>query len=362
MNGFVYEPLPIRVVFGAGTLARLPDEVDALGCSRVLVLTGPRQRAEAERLATGLGPRAAGVFTEAAMHTPVEVTERAMAEVRDLGVDGTVAIGGGSTIGLGKAIALRTDLPQIAVPTTYAGSEMTPVLGETSDGAKTTRRSMRVLPETVIYDVDLTATLPPEPSATSGVNAMAHAVEALYATNANPVTSMMAEESIRLLAGALPRIVTDPGHPEARNDALRGSWLAGTCLGTVGMALHHKLCHILGGTFDLPHAPTHAVVLPHAIAYNSDAAPEAMTRIARALEPSATDAGDAAAAVYRLLERLGVRRSLAALGMPGSAVDEAAGIAMRQSYPNPARLDHAGIRRLLADAWAGTPPPGTPPH
>lgn len=351
MTEFVYESLPGRVVFGAGTVSRTPDEVAALGCSRVLVLTGPRQQADGERLSAELGSRSAGVFTEAAMHTPVEVTERAMAEVRRLGVDGTVAIGGGSTIGLGKAIAVRTDSPQVAVPTTYAGSEMTPVLGETSGGEKTTRRTLAVLPETVIYDVDLTMTLPADVSATSGVNAMARAVEALYAVNANPVTSMMAGESIRLLAAALPAIVDDPADAGARAGALRGSWLAAICLGTVGMALHHKLCHVLGGSFDLPHAPTHTVVLPHAIAYNAAAAPNAMSTVAGAL-----GADDAATGVYDLLGRLGVRRSLAELGMPESAVDKAAEIALRQSYPNPAELDRNRIRRLLANAWAGRPP------
>jgi alcohol dehydrogenase class IV len=351
MTEFVYESLPSRVVFGTGTVSRTPDEVAALGCSRVLVLTGPRQRADADRLAEELGPRCAGVFGAAAMHTPVEVTERVMAEVERLGADGTVAVGGGSAIGLGKAIALRTGLPQVAVPTTYAGSEMTPVLGETAGGEKTTRRTLDVLPETVIYDVGLTTTLPADVSATSGVNAMAHAVEALYAPNANPVTSMMAEESIRELAAALPAIVDDPAKQDARAGALRGAWLAAICLGTVGMALHHKLCHVLGGSFDLPHAPTHAVVLPHAIAYNTAAAPDAVSRVARAL---GTD--DAASGVYDLLGRLGVPRSLSALGMPESAVDKAAEIAMRQSYPNPAELDYAKIRELLANAWAGRTP------
>src|SRR6185312_3310989 len=195
-----------------------------------------------------------GVFTEATMHTPVEVTERAMQAVRDNGADCTVALGGGSTTGLGEAIALRTDLPQVVIPTTYAGSEATPILGETKDGLKTTQRSMKVLPEVILYDVDLTLTLPVGLSVTSGMNAIAHAVEALYAQDANPITSLMAEEAIRALARALPVIVADPCNVEARSDALYGAWLCGVCLGTVGMALHHKLCHTLGGTFDLPHA------------------------------------------------------------------------------------------------------------
>jgi alcohol dehydrogenase class IV len=356
MGNFVYETLPSRVLFGWGTFSLTAAEVRALGCSRALVLSTPEQRADAERLGATLGPDLAGVFSGAAMHTPVAVTERAVAELGRLGADCTVAIGGGSTIGLGKAIALRTDLPQVVVPTTYAGSEMTPVLGETAHGEKTTQRTMRVLPETVLYDVELTLSLPGGLSATSGVNAMAHAVEALYAANANPVTSMMAGESIRLLAHALPVIVRNPREATARTDALQGSWLAGICLATAGMALHHKLCHILGGTFDLPHAATHTVLLPHVIAYNASAAPGAISQVASALGTR-----DAAAGMYQLVGRLGAERSLAALGMPDSGIDRAAEIAVRQPYPNPAKLEYDRIRDMLAAAWAGEPPhPGHP--
>ena len=194
-----------------------------------------------------------------------------------------MAIGGGSTTGLGKAIALRTDLPQIVLPTSYAGSEMTPVVGQTSGGIKTTQSSPKILPEIVIYDVDLTMTMPPKLSATSGINAIAHAVEALYARDRNPVISLMAQEGIRTLAQALPKICAQPDDRAARTDALYGAWLSGICLGAVGMALHHKLCHTLGGSFNLPHAETHTVILPHALAYNAPAAPDAMARIATAL-------------------------------------------------------------------------------
>ena len=217
------------------------------------------------------------------MHTPVEVTELALAAMKDCDADCIVSLGGGSTTGLGKALALRTGVNQLCIPTTYAGSEMTPILGETKDGLKTTVRTNDVLPETVIYDVDLTLSLPPALAATSGINAIAHAVEALYARDTNPVISLMAEEGIRALARALPAIVAKPDDREARSDALYGAWLCGVCLGTVGMALHHKLCHTLGGTFDLPHAETHTIVLPHALAYNAPAVPEAAARIARAI-------------------------------------------------------------------------------
>ena len=280
-KSFTYNGLPARVIFGTGTLARLPAEVETLGLSRVLVLATPQQESQAKGLARRIGARAAGVFAGATMHTPVEVTEQAMKVVAELKADGVVAVGGGSTTGLAKAIALRTDLPQIVAPTTYAGSEMTPILGETANGLKTTQKSPKVLPEVVIYDVELTLTLPIHLSGVSGMNAIAHAVEALYAQDINPVIDLMALEGIAALARALPRIAEAPHDIDARSDALYGAWLCGVCLGSVGMALHHKLCHTLGGTFDLPHAETHTIVLPHAARYNTPAAPEAMRRIAR---------------------------------------------------------------------------------
>jgi alcohol dehydrogenase class IV len=351
MREFVYTGHPARVLFGDGALAKLPAEVERLGLKRALVLATSQQGPSAEMTAAALNEKAAGVFAEAAMHTPVDITERAMARVHELGVDGLVAVGGGSTIGLGKAIALRTGLPQIVAPTTYAGSEMTPILGETMDGVKTTQVSLEVLPETVIYDVGLTLTLPARLSATSGLNAMAHAVEALYAREANPITAMMAEEGLRVFASALPRIVTEPADSEARSDALFGAWLCGTCLGTVGMALHHKLCHTLGGTFDLPHSDTHAIVLPYAVAYNAPAAPQAMSRISRALGVK-----DAVLGLRELALRIGAPKALRDIGMPEQGIDRAAELALSNPYWNPRPLQRNSIRQLIADAWAGAPP------
>jgi alcohol dehydrogenase class IV len=306
------------------------SEVARLGISRALVLATPTQVQQASMVAELLGGRAAGTFTEAEMHTPVSVTDRAMAYATELKADGVVAIGGGSTTGLGKAIALRTDLPQIVVPTSYAGSEMTSILGETRDGLKTTQSSPRILPETVIYDVDLTMTMPQSLSAASGLNAIAHAVEALYARDRNPIISLMAQEGIRSLAQALPKIKSGAKDVEARTEALYGAWLCGSCLGAVGMALHHKLCHTLGGAFNLPHAETHAIILPHAVAYNASADPQAMSQIARAL-----GANDAAVGLFELAGAIGVRRSLRDVGMREEDIDHASDLAVTNPYWNP---------------------------
>lgn len=352
MQPFVYEALPTRVVFGSGTVAQLKPEVERLGVRRVLILSTPgRGEAQAHDIAALLGNLSVGVHAGAVMHTPVDATETALQVVRDLGADAVVAVGGGSTTGLGKAIALRTDLPQIVLPTTYAGSEMTPILGETKDGVKTTQRTPKVLPEVVIYDVDLTLGLPPAIAATSGMNAMAHAVEALYARDRNPVISLMAEEGIRSLARALPGIIEDPGDREARSAALYGAWLCGACLGAVGMALHHKLCHVLGGAFDLPHAETHTIVLPHAVVYNASAAPEAMKRVARALGVES-----AAQGLFDLAGRLGAKQALRDVGMPADGIEQALKAAMAAPYWNPRPIEEGGLRDLLTRAWNGDPP------
>ncbi len=351
MREFVYEALPGRVVFGLGSLDRLANEVVRLGVDKVLVLSTPQQRDQAEDVAQRLGDKSAGVYDRAEMHVPVEVALAAREEAQRLGADACVAVGGGSTIGLGKAIALEFGLPIIAVPTTYAGSEMTPIWGLTEDGIKKTGRDNKVLPATVVYDPNLTRTLPVHIAAPSGMNAIAHCVEAMYSETANPVVSMMAEEGVRALARALPAVVRDPDDMDARTDALYGAYLSGASLGAVGMALHHKLCHTLGGSFSLPHADTHTIVIPHVTAYNIDAAPDAKERLSRALE---TDAP--AGVLFDLAEAIGAKLALRDLGMTEDDLDRAADIATENPYYNPRPITREGIRALLDDAFHGRRP------
>jgi alcohol dehydrogenase class IV len=341
-----------RILFGIDTIAALPDELARLARKRALVLSTAQQLDQAGRARDLLGNSAAAEFSDAAMHTPVEVTTAAMRIVEDKQIDCLVAIGGGSTTGLSKAIAYRTDLPQIVIATTYAGSEMTPILGQTEDGVKTTLIDQKVIPDVVIYDVRLTLSLPPGISGTSGVNAIAHAVEALYAENKNPETSSMAAEGIEKLSRALPVIAGNPQDIDARSDALSGASLCGRCLATVGMALHHKLCHTLGGTFDLPHAETHTAVLPHAAAYNADADPAAMRQIAQALGSESAPLG-----LYELGHAVRAKMALRDLGLAESDLDRAADLAVEKPYWNPRPIERDAIRELLGRAWAGEPPP-----
>lgn len=352
MREFAYEAQPMRVVLRPGaSVTATPDEAERLGLRRLLVVSGPRGADTARAVADALGAACVGLHAEARMHVPAEVADRAVEVARGAGADGCVAVGGGSAIGLGKVIALRTGMPLIAVPSTYSGSEMTPVWGLTEHGAKRTGRDPSVLPRSVVYDPELTLSLPVSLSVTSGINAVAHAAEALYAPDASPLVSLMAEEGARAMTGALPGVAADPRDLDARGRALYGAWLCGAALGATTMGLHHKLCHVLGGTFGLPHAETHTVVLPYALAYNAPAAPEAMTRLGRAL-----DTDDAPGALWELSGRLGASCSLAELGLAEADLTVAARAATGQAYPNPRPISEDGVLDVLRSAYAGDRP------
>jgi len=350
IGSFVFDQPARRVIFGPGSIERLPEEVKRLG-TKALVLSTPEQRADADRVAKQLGDIAVGVFTNAAMHVPIDTARAARAEAARLGADVYVTVGGGSTTGLGKVIALETGQPIVAVPTTFAGSEMTPIYGITEPGLKKTARDNKVLPRTVIYDPVLTLTLPVHIAGPSGMNAIAHCVEALYAPDGNPIISLMAAEGIRALGQALPVVVAEPTNLSARSDALYGAWLAGIALGSTSMSIHHKLCHTLGGTFNLPHAETHTIVLPHALAYNRDAAPQAMKRIARALGTT-----DAAQGAFELARSNGAPTALKDIGFKEADIDIALDIALENPYWNPRPVERAPLRALLEAAYEGRAP------
>ncbi|MFC8797794.1 maleylacetate reductase [Promicromonospora sp. NPDC057138] len=350
LDGFTHTTGPARIVFGRGSLAQVPEEVKRAGVRRALVLTSPEQAEQGAELASSLGDLAAGVFTNATMHTPVAVTAQAVTALRETNADGVVALGGGSTTGLGKAIASRTGVPQVVVPTTYAGSEVTPVLGETEHGVKTTRSGLEILPEVVIYDPSLTDTLPAALTVTSGLNAMAHALEGLYARDGSPVFAVLATEGLRAFRDALPALHRDPSDQHARDAALYGAWLCGTVLGGVGMSVHHKLCHTLGGSLDLPHAPTHAILLPHTIAFVAEAA---APQLAPARDLFGTPLG---ATLHDFTTAIGAPQRLSDLGVAEADLDRVADLALTSAYWTPRPLDRQNIRALLQDAWAGHRP------
>jgi maleylacetate reductase len=348
---FTYEALPSRVIFGVGAVDQVNAELDRLKVTRVLVIHGRSERAIASRVVSALGTRAAGVIDEVTLHVPLAVAETGRRRADELGADGVLAIGGGSATGLAKAIAAERPVPILAVPTTYSGSEMTAIYGITRDGRKVTARNLAVLPRVVIYDPALTTTLPPAASGGSGMNAIAHAVEGLYAAATNPMLSLLAEEAIRVLSQALPLVVQAPANLEARTQALYGAYLAGVVQGAVGMGVHHRLCHVLGGTYGLGHGSVNAVILPHAVRYNAEAAPEAIDRVARAL-----DSEDAAVALFDLAQRIVAPTSLQALGMPEEKLAEAARLAAEPPPANPRPVTADSLLPLLRDAYAGRRP------
>jgi alcohol dehydrogenase class IV len=351
VRAFVYDALPGRVVFGVGSVARAAEEVDRLGASRALIVTDPSTKEIADRVIEDLGDRVDGVFTDIELHVPRDGVARAVDLATTRRADLVLTVGGGSTTGYGKVVALDTGIPLIAVPTTYAGSEMTPIYGVTSDGVKRTARDLRVLPKAVVYDAALTVSLPAGATGPSGMNAVAHCVEALYAKDQNPISSLIAQEGIGALARGIPGSVADPGDLDARSEALYGAFLAGSALATVGMALHHRICHVLGGTFGLSHGDVNAVMLPHVARFNRDAAPDALARAAKAL-----DASDAATALYDLAAEIGAPTSLAQLGMHEEDLGRAAHLSVDPPAWNPRPADAADVRSLLEDAFRGRRP------
>ncbi|MYT73621.1 MULTISPECIES: maleylacetate reductase [unclassified Streptomyces] len=342
----VHETLPARVLIGPGARRTVPGECERLGVRRVLLVSTPSAATPADELADALGPRLAARFGRPAAHTPVAVTADALRLVDQVSADGVVAIGGGSAVGLAKALAVRTGIPQIAVPTTYAGSEATPVLGETENGVKTTRRAPDIAPGTIVYDPELTLTLPPGLTLTSALNALAHAVEALWAPDATPVSDALATEAAAGLLTALPLVLAEPAHPAHRGRLQSSAWLAGLCLAGTRMGLHHQLAHALGGTYDLPHAPLHALLLPHVMAFNLPSAPDAAARLSRA-----TGGADPVAAVARLARSYDGPTTLAALGVPHDGLPTIAARVAAAPHPNPRPVTADSVTEILEAAF-----------
>ena len=348
---FRYKALPWNVIFGIGALSRLPEELGKLGYSRALVLTTPNQAEIGQEIVDLLGDKAVGLFDRAVMHVPVEAVEQATAEVKHLDADCSVSVGGGSTTGLGKALAFNLDLPNIVLPTSYAGSEMTNLWGVTKDNRKITSRDNVVVPTLTLYDPTLTLTMPAAFAGASGLNAMAQAVVNVVAKDINPIISVMALEAIRALSHSLPIVVSDPDNMDARTEAMYGACLAGGALGVGTTGLHHRLCHTFGGTFNTPHAETHTILLPHSVAYNAGARPSETHRIAESM-----GVDDAATGLFELAGTIGVPTALKDIGVAETDLDEAAAVTVETPVNNPEPVTGKRVRALLENAYHGYPP------
>lgn len=341
---FAYGTHEVRVVFGAGSLASLPDELERAGMRRVLLLTTPGRGAQRGALEALLGGCRVATFSGATLHVPVEVVAQAREALERARPDALLALGGGSPIGLGKALAHETHLPLAAVVTTYSGSEMTAIWGRSDGTRKYTFRDTHVAPRLVLYDPDLTHGMPAAVSAASGMNAIAHCVEAEYAPERNPVVSFFAMDGLQRLARSLPAVMATPNDSAARSDALFGAHLAGRALDMTSMGLEHKLAHILGGSFGLNHAEAHAALVPWVTAWNAPAAPGAMAAMAEAL-----GVADASLALTDLSRRIGIR-TLGQLGITPGDIPRIAELAMALTFPNPRPVDAEGVRWIVERA------------
>lgn len=348
---FTHQTLGQRVSFATGgAAAALTEEIGRLDARRVMLIAGHSEQELATRVSAGLPVALA--HDEVRMHVPIEVAERARAAAGEHRVDAIVSVGGGSTTGLAKAIALTTGLPIVAVPTTYAGSEATDVWGLTEAGNKTTGSDPRVLPKVIVYDAELTTGLPVELSVASGLNALAHCVDSMWAPRTDPINRALASEGIRALAAGLPQVADDPEALPGREQALYGAYLSAVAFASAGSGLHHKIAHVLGGRYDLPHAPTHAIVLPHVLALNAPNAPEAEQRIAQAF-----DSATALAGLQALRRRLDAPKALQDYGFGADQVPEAVAAILPvvpDTNPTPVTVDDLGC--LLRDAREGNEP------
>ena len=347
---FKYRGSNSQIVFGCGAIEQTSLWIEQLSCKQAIVLCTKGREQQAQNLSDSFGKLTVGVLPMAVMHTPVEITKLALQKVREKNADCLVAIGGGSATGLSKAIAYHTKLPQIVIPTTYAGSEVTPNLGQTENKLKISLKCEQIIPNIVIYDPELTSNLPINTSITSGFNAMAHAIEGLYAKDCNPISSLSANEGLKALISALPKLKLDSADITARSEALYGAWLCGTVLGTVGMALHHKLCHVLGGSFDTPHAETHTILLPHTINFNAKVASDSLKNLHNMLDNSP------GTGLYEFAKKMGAPISLKEIGLSEKNLDKASKIATKNPYWNPRPITWDAIRQLLQDAWEGKCP------
>ncbi|MBK1782421.1 maleylacetate reductase [Advenella sp. WQ 585] len=359
MNQFSYTTYPQKVIFGESSLLELAVEVKTAGYKRILLVTSGSGHGYAEKLMSLLSACHVRVFDKAVMHVPIEYVEQAIKVGHEHNTDCVIAIGGGSAIGMGKALALKTGVPVIAIPVTYAGSEMTQIYGLTEANIKTTGRSPVVLPGLVIYDPLLSLNLPLDLTVVSGINAIAHAVESLYAHDRSPITESFAIQGVLSLMKAIPVIeqclsegaVSTKAYVNARSQALYGAWMCGAVLGSTSMGLHHKLCHVLGGSFNLPHASLHTVMLPHAIAYNQSETSGQLQKLNKALEVA-----DLAQTMFEFSARHGASVALKELGMHEKDLDLACELAMQKEYPNPRKIEQKPLRQLLQNAYEGLPP------
>ncbi|NMF31792.1 maleylacetate reductase [Corynebacterium ammoniagenes] len=340
-----------RVKFGAGQAAQnLAEEVERLDARRIMMISSKSGVKNAEQIAAHIDVHT--WHTDVVMHVPKETADKARQVAADNKIDLLVSVGGGSATGLAKAIALTSAIPLVAIPTTYSGSEATNVWGLTEGKRKSTGVDDKVLPKTVIYDSELMLSLPVEMSVASGLNALAHCVDSLWAPQSDPINAALAGEGIRALNTGLPKIAEDPRDITGRDEALYGAYLSAVAFASAGSGLHHKICHVLGGTFDLPHAQTHATVLPYVLAFNAPKAPDAEARMAAAF-----GAENALEGLQNLRKQVDAPQKLSDYGFASEGIPEAVEVILEKvPANNPRDVTAANMTALLTAALHGDNP------
>ena len=384
MNEFRYTGYAQEVIFGTGSLSRLGEAIERFGWQRLLLCSSAslRQDGTIATIERALGKRLVAVFDRTQSHVPQSQVAEAV-EVAEQGeVDAIIGLGGGSSLGIAKAVSFALEerrrnrsarlsspviqplVPVVAIPTTYAGSEMTPLNGVTRqvDGVarKLTISDVRIVPKLVIYDPRLTLSLPPSLTASTGINALAHCMEALYSITRNPLSTAAAVSGVRAIMRARPRCYAAPGDLEARTEMLTGAFLAGSALAHVTMALHHGLCHVLGGTAGVPHGVANSIILPHAISFNLDAIAPLLAPAAEAMGIALAGRSDedavkeAAQRISDLVESMHLPQRLRDAGVREADLPHLAQLAFEsrtvQSNPKPI-TDAAQVEEILRAAW-----------
>ena len=351
--GGVFNAIPPRVVFGNGTFSRVGEEVKRFGAKKALVVCTPGRKKMAEKAAEYIGENCIGILPEAVSQVPIELAEMGREKTRQLGADCLVAVGGGASVGLAKGIAYEVKLPIIDIATTYSGSEVTGFCGMTINGVKRMHQSLNMLASTLIYDPELTLSLPVKVGAASAMNALAHCVDAVYVSTVNPVVAIAAAEGAKWVSVGGPEVVRKPDDLDARAKMLYGAYLSGIAL-TGGFALQHGLAHVLGGTFHVEHGLAHSAVLPYVAAYNAKFAPEALKPVAAAM---GSDVAGLGGAIYDLRAEMGLPASLQEIGFAEKDLATLVKITVdTDNGYNPAPVTEESVSAIVEQMWSGVRP------
>jgi maleylacetate reductase len=366
MEQFHYVSYAQEIIFAPGSARQVGQAAERRGWRNLMLCANRSMQSNGtiDSIKSSLGERLVAVYDRVQPHVQDIQFHEVLATTREKSVDAVIGLGGGSSLGMAKAVGFESHLPIIAIPTTYAGSEMTSVYGITHTDEdpprKVTVSDPGVTPKLVLYDPELTLALPPALTASTGINALAHCMEALYSKTRTPISTAAAVHGVRHIIGALLNCYLDGKDLEARTQMLLGSHLAGFSLASASMGLHHGLCHVLGGTANVPHGIANAIILPHAIRFNADATATQLIPAAEAIGVPVNRVNPMVVVealvqkIFYLIGKMTLPQRLRDAGVAESDLSRLAQIAFQnrtvQNNPNPI-TEPAQIETLLREAW-----------